>query len=219
MRTQFTPKQKTILQIIRNESKVTAMWLSETLGSSKKVLHHLLNDMTREKYGCCLQVAERMQRSTGGRLAPVFELSPFLKFMSDFEFQEAIQFRHVMKSSRPEKAEKLEKPLRANQGLLKEVIKSDAEKVALIKMNAPFFSCVDVGRAIGASPEAVKEVAKDLGIDFSEETRHPSSDFIISTMRFIPSGTEVIETEIGTTFHIPTNIPGIPRVTRHFAAT
>lgn len=213
MRVKITENQKQVLHAIRGNVRATAEEIAECMGKSRKVLHHLLNEMISEKYGYIIKVADYRKNPTGGRRAPVFELDADLKFMEDYEFEKAIEYRR----KDAVKPEKLEPAVRQHQGLKTEQIKKDKQAVEFIRLNSAFFSCVDIGRSIGASPYAVKEVAQELGIDMSDESRHPSAEFISSSMRSIPNGTEISEWQGGTAFHMKSNTPGIKTVTRHFA--
>lgn len=69
MRVKITENQKQVLHAIRGNVRATAEEIAECMGKSRKVLHHLLNEMISEKYGCIIQVAEYRKNPTGGRRA------------------------------------------------------------------------------------------------------------------------------------------------------
>jgi hypothetical protein len=111
----------------------------------------------------------------------------------------------------------------------------DEEAIEFIKLNAPYLSMQSMETALEISGQKMNALVKMAGVDVSEAGKEPRAYDIAKELGFLPIGkqVEVVEDgkvvkrwvggtvieqwKHGTSFHLPSDMPGITRVTRHFA--
>lgn len=93
----------------------------------------------------------------------------------------------------------------------------DEEAIEFIKLNAPYLSMQSMETALEISGQKMTALVKMAGVDVTEAGKEPRAYDIAKELGFLPLGTVIEQWKHGTSFHLPSQIPGITRVTRHFA--
>lgn len=147
----------------------------------------------------------------------VYDLHPDLKDFSLEEIKAAI-----VKPAHPARVRKQAKennqPTPLTKVQARNALAEGSEIVDFIRLNALYMSSSQIALHLGKRQETVEAIASEAGIYLGEEYREPRSFEIKDSLDFIPAGSQIEQWQKGTCFHMPCDIPGINRVTRHFAA-
>lgn len=96
-------------------------------------------------------------------------------------------------------------------------MEEDQEAISFITLNAPYLTMTAIQTALRLSHEKLLALVAASKADVSEEGKEPRASDIAREVGFLPIGTVVEQWQRGTTIHLGSNIPGITRITRHYA--
>ena len=180
--------------------------MAKLIGVHQEAASSALNRLHKKAH---IEVVSR--RTVGlGRNANNFDLNDKLRALSLEALTEIVSQQKTAPPMPPKK------PRPVNYRV--EALSKDAERVQFMAINAPYLSRQEIADALGEPLYTVIEAAQILGIDFCDDLKDPRARDIAATLSFIPPGTQISQWTGGTCFHLPSDLPGITRVTRHYAA-
>lgn len=201
----ITTKQAELLRIMRPMGRVSKPELAAKTGKSIESLRHLLRAL--QSAGYANEYFGPYQNSTSHH-----ELSDSIKSMSDADFEESIKHTidnqsEYIAATRPKTTTPVTQKLLENK-----------EAVDFIKLNHPFMVASTMSTRLGVQPHVVESAMENLGLQrLAEDQLDPQAHQIISSIKFIPAGSEVRDAKTGgTTICMPCGTPGIVSITRFF---
>lgn len=196
--------QATLLQALRQLKNAAASEVGELIHASGTSTHERLRRLVAAGY-----VRPAGSRPVNGRgIAQVFELRKDMQAMDDATFEAYIE----QELTPPHMVEAEKASSRAR------VLVKDEAYVQFMRLNAHFMSTHRMAEQMGEASRTVRNLAEMLGLPIDEEEKDARADTISSHFPHIPIGTQIDPWVGGTKFHLPSPIPGITRITRHYAA-